>query len=118
MNVTNVTLNLTVDMKNVAYETWELFFARGTPPVLPSTTYFCKDNMTLIKEIEYNYTGGIAQGYFNKQEEIPCEYGCDSINAQCNYATWQRTLIVIFIVLVIAIFIYYLIRRSSGGGYA
>jgi hypothetical protein len=80
-NVSNMTMvfNISGDLSLIANDVWELFFQRGTPPLAPSTDYYCSptDNNVLIKNITYDYKGSAPiAGYFSKEEAVLCSYGC------------------------------------------
>lgn len=112
-NLTNITMNISIDVQQAAYAVWELFFVRGTPPLAPSTTYICSLNDThiLYKIISYNYTGGIAQGEYTKTEDVYCDYGCDTVNNNCALSPFWRYAIIIAFTAVIIIVLFLLFRR-------
>lgn len=94
-------------------EVWRMFLMRGTPPFMPSTEYYCKDNVTLVKNITFEYceqkVPKPAECYvISKVEEKVCPYGCDM--DECNPSPTWRILIVIGIIIFI-IFIIYLFKR-------
>jgi len=113
-NVTNITLNFTGDLSKIPFDTWYLFFLRGTPPLLPSTEYACdlNDSFTLHKTITYNYTGGIAQGFFTKTEDVHCDYGCNPSSNSCELPLWTRYGIIAIFSVIILIIVYILFRRA------
>jgi hypothetical protein len=116
-NITNVTLNITGDLSTVANDVWELFFNRGTPPLAPSTDYYCDptDQNILIKNITYNFIGQKYGGYYSKAEPIHCAYGCINRTifnqqAYCDYDPTTKYAIAIIIIIIIII-IFYLVLR-------
>lgn len=111
-NVTNFTMNITADLDKVAIDVWTLFFKRGTPPLAPSTEYFCLDNDTLIKQINYTFQENSNTDYYVKNEEILCEYGCDIANSVCYLPPYQRYVIVAGISFIIFIFALILWRKT------
>jgi hypothetical protein len=110
-NITNLTLNLSMDVGQVSESTWTLFFKRGTPPLAPSTTYFCLDNYTLIKRINYTFIENNNTLYFDKDEQELCPYGCDMNNNACNMHPAWRWGIVIAISIAALVGIYFILRR-------
>jgi hypothetical protein len=111
-NVSNITFNITSDLDNIALRVWEVFFVRGTPPLAPSTEYYChaNDSNVLLKNITYDYKG-IYSGYHSKVEEVYCDYGCDTTNNMCYLPPYQRWLVIILISAVLLIIITLLVRR-------
>jgi hypothetical protein len=105
----------------VANDVWQLFFQRGTPPLAPSTDYYCSplDSNVLIKNITYNYQGSnpIA-GYFSKEESVLCSYGCVnrtifSEHAACDIDPTSKYGLAIVIIVVLCI-VFYLFYRFFG----
>jgi hypothetical protein len=114
-NVSNLSFNMTVDLAGIANDVWQLFFQRGTPPLAPSTDYYCSpvDSNILIKNITYNYQGSnpIA-GYFSKEEAVLCSYGCINRtlfmgHADCDMdpTTKYGLAIGVAIIIIVAIFL-------------
>jgi hypothetical protein len=121
INLSNLTMNISFDTSRIASDVWEIFFRRGTPPLAPSTDYYCKpsDPNVLIKNITYNYKGQpTLSGYFSKEEEELCSYGCvnQSIftgHAVCDFDPTSKYLIAIAIIAIIII-ILFIINRHYG----
>jgi hypothetical protein len=120
-NISNLSLNLTVDLTGIANDVWQLFFQRGTPPLAPSTDYYCSplDSNVLIKNITYNYQGSnpIA-GYFSKEEAVLCSYGCVNRtlftdHAACDIDPTSKYGLAIVIIVVLCI-VFYLFYRFFG----
>jgi hypothetical protein len=116
-NITNVTLNITGDLSTIANDVWELFFNRGTPPLAPSTDYYCdpSEPSILIKNITYNFVGQKYGGYYSKAEPIHCAYGCINRTmfnqqAYCDYDPTSKYAIAIVIIIIIIIIFYLIIR--------
>jgi hypothetical protein len=117
-NVSNFTFNITTDLSKIAGDVWELFFIRGTPPLAPSTSYYCKDPETLVKNITYDYKGQAFEGYFTKTEDVPCSYGCIngtvfSTHAYCDYDPSTKTGIALLVVVAIIISLYVILKKTS-----
>ena len=98
-----------------AERTWEEFFIRGTPPIMRSTEYYCKDNQTLIKNHTFEFCkDGVCKTY-SKVEEIKCDWGCDPERKTCNYPPYLKYAIilgVVFIIFVVVKFIVLPVVRS------
>jgi hypothetical protein len=122
-NVSNLTFNITTDLKTVATDVWELFFIRGTPPLAPSTDYYCKidDPNTLVKNITYDYRGQAFGGYFTKTEDIHCSYGCIngtifSTQAYCDYDPTTKIGVAIAIIVALIVITWFVLRSKEEGG--
>jgi len=105
-NVTNVTLNISIVLEDVPIETWKTFLKMGTPPLMPSTTYYCLDNTTLVKEISFTFCEDKKCTDYNKTEYIKCNYGCDPELNKCNPPPYMRLGIVIAVIVGMIIFTY------------
>jgi hypothetical protein len=119
-NASNMTINITANLAGVADDVWELFFVRGTPPLAPSTDYYCHpDNSNiLVKNITYNYLGDKFSGYFTKTEDLKCSYGCVngtifSSVASCDQDPTTKAAIGIVLVIVMMLVVYYLFRSKG-----
>jgi len=116
-NVSNITINITGDLSLVAEDVWEMFLARGTPPLAPSTEYYCKDNNTLVKNITYEFCEGTKCKVYQKLEEIPCRFGCvenlTEHGAGCLPTKRSRTIqfmILLGVTTIVIGIIYYIFR--------
>ena len=119
-NASNMTINITANLAGVADDVWELFFVRGTPPLAPSTDYYCHpDNPNiLVKNITYNYLGDKFSGYFTKTEDLKCSYGCVngtifSSVASCDQDPTTKSAIGIVLVVIMMLVVYYLFRSKG-----
>jgi hypothetical protein len=114
-NITNLTIDITANLTSTAEEVWDVFFKRGTPPLLPSTTYYCSDNMTLIKDISYSFNEAGVWSNYSKPMNIYCEYGCNNgtifFHADCNPSPTYNYLYAILIIIGIFIVALYVLRR-------
>jgi len=105
-NVTNVTLNVSIVLEDVPIETWKTFLKMGTPPLMPSTRYYCLDNTTLVKEVSFTFCEDKKCTDYNKTEYIKCTYGCDPELNKCNPPPYMRLGIVIAVIVGMIIFTY------------
>lgn len=122
-NVSNLTFNITTDLKTVATDVWELFFIRGTPPLAPSTDYYCKagDPNILVKNITYDYRGQAFGGYFTKAEDMHCSYGCVngtifSTQAYCDYDPTTKIGVAIAIIVALIVITWFVLRSKEESG--
>ena len=122
-NVSNLTFNITTDLKTVATDVWELFFIRGTPPLAPSTDYYCKadDPNILVKNITYDYRGQAFGGYFTKAEDMHCSYGCVngtifSTQAYCDYDPTTKIGVAIAVIVALIVITWFVLRSKEEGG--
>jgi len=113
LNITNISIQIIGNLSEVSYDTWALFFKRGTPPLAPSTDYFCSNNFTLIKRINYTFVENGKTDYFVKDEEISCEFGCinGTIDGQ-SYCSPHPAITWIALIIIILAIIYIVWRFS------
>jgi len=120
LHITNYVYEIKSKMDLVAEDVWEMFLARGTPPLAPSTEYYCKDNNTLVKNITYEFCEGTKCKVYQKLEEIPCRFGCvenlTEHGAGCLPTKRSRTMqfmILLGVTTVVIGIIYYIFRTPS-----
>lgn len=100
-----------IHVKPCLYEsTWEEFWKRGTPPLLPSTQYYCKNNVTLVKNITYTYCEDHKCTDYSKVEDIKCTYGC--FDGECAPSPLNVNIYALIIVLLL-IFVLYIIYKVA-----
>lgn len=82
----NITLstNLTsAAVSDISEKVWLQFLTLGTPPLMPSTSYSCVDNVTLAKNITFDVCSTSGCKEYSKLTNEFCEFGCDPKNNQC-----------------------------------
>jgi hypothetical protein len=115
----NVTLNSTLSsgqIDNISQKVWLEFLTLGTPPLLPSTSYSCLDNATLLKNNTFQVCTGSGCSQFSRVDQIYCAYGCDSKNNACmpDPATTSLMLLAILVAIIITVVvIYFWTRRPT-----
>jgi hypothetical protein len=63
---------------SIAEKVWTEFFIKGTPPLMPSTNYYCADSSTLMKNISFDFCeAGVCKAYAKAEPQF-CAYGCDT----------------------------------------
>jgi hypothetical protein len=121
-NISEISVNITGDLTEVANDVWTLFFRRGTPPLAPSTDYYCDANNTNIlnKNITYEFIDDKGKvDYFSKVEQINCGFGCINgsfmeSHAICDYDPTTKGIVAIIIVVIIAVVMYFAIKHTGG----
>jgi hypothetical protein len=76
-------------IEDISSSVWKKFLVYGTPPLMPSTSYQCLDNQTLIKKIPRTVCFDKKCENITIEEEIKCQYGCNFETNECNPPTWQ-----------------------------
>lgn len=122
LNALNITVNITGNiteiaegMKTIPADVWKQFLKLGTPPLMHSTEYYCKDNTTLVKNITFTFCENHKCDVYSKVEEIKCDWGCDASTASCAPNPFFKYLIVILIIVGMGIFIYFVFGRRYYG---
>lgn len=116
-NLTNITIDITGNLSGIfdPEAVWEMFFQRGTPPLMPSTEYFCSDNFTLVKDITFEWCEAGNCKNYTKTEDIVCPYGCDNgtftAHAECKPSPPFNYAIIMVIVAAIFGFLYWVFKR-------
>jgi hypothetical protein len=88
----------------IAEKVWTEFFIKGTPPLMPSTNYYCLGS-SLMKNITFDFCeAGVCKEY-SKAEPQFCAYGCDVEMNACREAPYMIALkifggVVIFLLLL------------------
>jgi hypothetical protein len=101
-------------IKDIPKNTWEVFLIYGTPPLMPSTSYYCLDNQTLIKKIPRTVCFDNKCENITIEEEIKCQYGCNMEINECNPPTWQPFLYImggLIVLMFLVVIIYKLVGR-------
>lgn len=105
---------LAIVPRDTAEEVWSRFFILGTPPPMSSTSYYCIDNTTLMKNISFEFCEGGECELIEKTELIFCDYGCKASKCLPNPA--EQNLLVIGIIFFAAIIILFLVWMSRRRG--
>jgi hypothetical protein len=121
-NISEISVNITGDLTEVANDVWTLFFRRGTPPLAPSTDYYCEanDSNILNKNITYEFVNDDGSiDYFSKVEKINCGFGCIEggfmeSHAICDYDPTTKGIVAIIIVIIIGAVMYFAIKHTGG----
>lgn len=111
-----------IHTSDIANNVWTLFFKRGTPPLAPSTDYYCDINNTdiLHKNITYEFIDDKGKiDYFSKVEDETCGFGCIEGNfiighATCDSDPTTKAVIAIIIILVFAVALWFIIKNTGG----
>jgi methyl-accepting chemotaxis protein len=86
LTVGNITVNANISsqtLSDISEKVWLQFLTLGTPPPMPSTSYYCSDNVTLVKDITFDVCSGAGCKQYTKLTNTFCEFGCDTKNNQC-----------------------------------
>jgi hypothetical protein len=100
--------------KDISTSVWKTFLAYGTPPSMPSTSYYCLDNQTLIKKIPRTVCFDEKCENLTITEEIKCQYGCNFETNECNPPTWQPFLYImggLIALMFLIVIVYKLVGR-------
>lgn len=115
VNITGSIENVTEGIKALPIDVWKQFLKLGTPPLMPSTEYYCKDNATLVKNLTFEFCENHKCDTYSRVEEIKCDWGCDSATNSCAPNPFFKYLIVILAVAGIMVLIYLLFGRRFYG---
>jgi hypothetical protein len=97
-----------VGVSDVSMDVWKRFLMLGTPPLMSSTEYYCKDDITLVKNMTFEFCEDTKCSVISKTEDIFCNYGCDTELNECKKAPYQNAMIIFgavvgFIILMLII---------------
>jgi hypothetical protein len=111
----NITLssNLTSQSINdISEKVWLQFLTLGTPPPMPSTSYYCSDNVTLVKNITFDVCSGAGCKKYTKLTNSFCESGCDFKTNQCVPPPIERMGFIVAVIIGAIAFIV-IVRRFT-----
>jgi hypothetical protein len=91
------------NISDISEDVWHEFFVKGTPPTMESTQYTCKDNVTLIKNLTFEFCKDTSCKDYSKVEDVRCDYGCDLERNECIQSPASRMLLVIGIIAALVI---------------
>jgi hypothetical protein len=112
-NVTNITINETVDTKagfTGLYLGLRNFIFSDVKASGDPTNAYCSDNSTLVQEMNVF----LNDTWLNSSKDIVCPYGCDFQRNQCNEEPWIRNLWLIGVFVVVILLIIGILKL---GGY-
>lgn len=94
---------VSANISDISEDVWHEFFVKGTPPTMESTQYTCKDNVTLIKNLTFEFCRDTSCKDYSKVEDVRCDYGCDMERNECIQSPASRMLLVIGIIAALVI---------------
>jgi hypothetical protein len=90
---------------------WNFQFDRDNPKLLSNHDY-CVDNMTLGKTLTFEYCVGANCRIIQRNETIPCDYGCNQATNSCNANPFVSVGIILLLILGFSVFIWEVLKRT------
>jgi hypothetical protein len=90
---------------------WNFQFDRDNPELLSNHDY-CIDNQTLGKTLTFEYCLGGDCRIIQRNETIPCDFGCNNATNSCNANPLVSVGIIIAIILGFAVAVWEVLKRT------